>query len=60
MRIAHQRKKLHHLFIGRRRKTGDGNMHEVHAQSFGFFLFPFGFGAIFRAQIDDGGDSQFF
>ena len=57
---AEEGEKLDELFVGRRRPTADGDVHKAHAERFCGLAFPFDFVATFAAQIDDGGDAQFF
>src|SRR5229473_458892 len=58
--IAQKREKLGNLFIGWRRPAADRNVYKAHAQRFGVLALPKDFFAIFAAQIDDGGDAQYF
>ena len=56
--IAEQQKKLRNLFVTRSSPAAHGNVHETDSQRFGVPAFPFGFVAIFAAQIDNRGDAQ--
>ena len=57
---AEEGEKLNELFVGWGRPATDGNVHEAHAERFGGFALPYDFVETFAAQIDDGGDAQFF
>src|SRR6266478_5474016 len=58
--VAEEREKLGNLFIAWRRPATDGNVDKAHAQRFGVFAFPKDLFVVFAAQIDDGGDAQYF
>ncbi len=57
---AEQGEKLDELLVGWRRPATDGDVHKAHAEGFGGFALPSDFVETFAAQIDDGGDAQFF
>src|SRR5713101_8372771 len=58
--VAEQREKLYDLFVGWRGPATDGNVLKAHAERFGALALPGDFFAILAAQIDDGGDAQYF
>ena len=58
--VAKKREKLDNLFIGWRRPAADGNVDKAHAQRFGVPALPKYLFAVFPAQIDNGGDAQYF
>ncbi len=58
--VAQEEEKLDHLFIGWRRPAADRNVDKAHAQRFDVLALPKQLFAIFAAQIDDGGDAQYF
>src|SRR5260370_42189013 len=58
--VAEKREKLGNLFIAWRRPATDRNVDKAHAQRFGVFAFPKDLFVVFAAQIDNGGDAQYF
>lgn len=58
--IAKVGKKLQDLFVGGRGPSADGDVDETHAQGLGLAALPKDFFAILAAEVDDGGDAEFF
>lgn len=58
--IAKVGKELQDLFVGGRGPSADGDVDETHAQGLGLAALPEDFFAILAAEIDDGGDAEFF
>ena len=58
--IAEIGKELQNLLVGGRGPSADGDVYEAHAQGFRLATLPEDFFAVFAAEIDDGGDAEFF
>src|SRR6266436_5264553 len=58
--VSEDPKKLHDLFVGRRRPSADRDMNEANPQRFRSFFFPVNFLLVFAAEIDNGGAAEFF
>src|SRR5690348_2228522 len=58
--VAKENEERSNLIVGRRRPSTDGNADKTDAERFGLPAFPGNSVGIFAAQIDDGGDAEFF
>ncbi len=58
--VVEKREKLDDLFVGWGRPAIDGDVDKAQAKRFGVLALPFDFFAVLGAQIDDGGDAQYF